>query len=462
MGGRSKFTWGTATSAYQIEGGRHADGKGESIWDRFSDEGRLSDPGDIACDHYHRWEQDLDLLAQLGVGAYRFSVAWTRVIPDGNGEVNRAGLDFYIRLVEGLVERDIRPYVTLYHWDLPQGLQDEGGWANRATVDAFTRYASVVGENLGGMVSHWITHNEPWVASMLGHQTGRFAPGISDWETALTAGHHILVSHGRAVSRLREVAPESEVGIALDCRPATPASERPEDEAATRHFDGFRNRWFFDPVFGLGYPDDMVGSYVDRGHLPGGLGTIVREGDLDQISESLDFLGVNYYTTIDIAAGSEESEETGTPTGRNAPPGHTEMGWRIDPAGLTDYLVHLSQVYSPRSIVITENGASYSDSPDAQGRVRDDERIDYLAAHVAAVVGARKRGAPVDGYFVWSFMDNLEWTQGFSQRFGLVWVDHSTQVRIPKDSFAWYRQMVSHQSPEAALASAENSCPGRP
>jgi len=432
------FVWGAATSAYQIEGGRNEDGKGESIWDRFNDEGYLLDSGDVACDHYHRWEEDLDLLAALGVDAYRFSVAWTRVIPDGDGEVNPAGLAFYRRLVQGLKEREIRPYLTLYHWDLPQALQDKGGWASRATAGAFARYAGILAEELGDSVTDWITQNEPWVSAMLGHQTGVFAPGLTDWPTALIAGHHMLVSHGLATIEIKARHPQSSVGIALDCRPVSPASASEEDVDAARHFDGFRNRWFFDPVFGKGYPSDIVATYSDRGRLPGGLEAYVQDGDMETIATPIDFLGLNYYTTLAVAAGSEESEDSGVVPGRIPPEGFTEMGWLIDPGGLESYLVGLQRRYQPQSIMVTENGASYSDGPDEGGRVRDTRRIDYLRAHIEAVWRARHAGVPVDGYFVWSLLDNLEWTQGFSQRFGLVWVDHSTGERIPKDSFHWF------------------------
>lgn len=443
-----EFKWGTATSAYQIEGGRHRDGKGDSIWDRFSDLGRLRDPGDDACDHYELWSRDVDLMAELGVDAYRFSIAWTRVIPDGDGQVNQAGLDFYRKLVDALLERGIEPYATLYHWDLPQALQDQGGWDNRKTADDFVRYASAVANALDGRVDHWITHNEPWVAAMLGHQTGQFAPGLSDWTTALRAGHHILLSHGRSLNELKELRARTVVGIALDCRPARPASDRPEDIEATRHFDGFRNRWFFDPVFGRGYPDDMVRAYSEEGRLPGGLDDFVRPGDMETIASPLDFLGLNYYTTTEIRAGSEESEDTEVDPGTDPPPGYTEMGWRIDPAGLEEFLERVARTYRPTSILITENGASYSDSPDGSGRVRDRRRIEYISSHIRALANARERGVPVDGYFVWSFLDNLEWTQGFSQRFGLVFVDHTTQARIPKDSFYWYRDVVTSRTPE--------------
>lgn len=444
------FTWGVATSAYQIEGARHVDGKGDSIWDRFSDQERMRDPGDVACDHYARWSEDLDLLAELGVNGYRFSIAWTRVIPDGDGEVNNAGLDFYHRLVEGLLERGIRPFVTLYHWDLPLTLQDRGGWANRDTVDAFTRYAGVVADRLGHLVGDWMTQNEPWVAAMLGHQTGVFAPGIADWEIALVAGHNLLLSHGRASTAIRERAPEAHVGIALDCRPAKPASDTAQDVAATRHFDGFRNRWFFDPVFGEGYPEDMVRVYADTGRLPDGLATMVRDGDLETISSPIDFLGLNYYTTLEISSGREESEEPEVEVDGEAPEGYTEMGWKIDPEGLTSYLRHIHETYDPPSILISENGASYSTGPGDDGRVHDDRRIAYLASHISAVAGARSKGVPVDGYFVWSFLDNLEWVEGYSQRFGLVWVDHESQRRLPKDSFRWYHDVASTPGPEDA------------
>lgn len=433
------FVWGVATSAFQVEGARHADGKGESIWDRFSDDGRLRHPGDFAADHYHRLEEDLDLLAGLGVDAYRFSTAWTRVIPDGDGEVNAAGLDFYRRLTTGLVDRGIQPYLTLYHWDLPQALQEQGGWASRRTVDAFARYAGIMADALGDRVGVWITQNEPWVSAFLGHRDGVFAPGIEDWPTALVAGHHLLLSHGRAVEAIRSARPGATVGIALDCRPSVPADD--DAIAANRHFDGFRNRWFFDPVFGRGYPEDIVADYVDRGHLPGGIDALVEPGDMDLIGTRIDFIGVNYYTTIAVAVGAEEDDEPEGPVGADPPEGFTEMGWRNDPGGLTAFLVRVTDDYGPESILVTENGASYSDGPDHDGRVRDIRRIEYLDSHIDAVMTARQR-APVDGYFVWSFLDNLEWVQGFSQRFGLVWVDPETGRRIPKDSYFWYRDRI--------------------
>jgi beta-glucosidase len=428
-----KFTWGVGTSAYQIEGGRQ-DGKGDSIWDRFTAERGLAD-GTTACDHYHRYPEDVALMAELGIDAYRFSVAWSRVLPEGTGPVNQAGLDFYRRLVDELLAAGIEPWVTLYHWDLPQALQDRGGWPQRWMVDAFTEYALVVADALGDTVGHWITHNEPWVATMLGHQEGIFAPGITDWPRALAAGHHILLSHGQATRELRRAAPGSSIGIALDCRPVTPRTDDPADVAASRHFDGYRNRWFFDPVFGRGYPEDMIDAYMEAGRLDHHL---IRPGDYATIAAPIDFLGLNYYTSLRIGAGQSETENTGIPQGAPAVEGHTEMGWPNTPDALTGYLHHINNTYRPKSIVITENGASYSDTPDDD----DARRIDYLDTHIDAVMAARHDGVPVDGYFVWSLLDNLEWTSGYSQRFGLVWVDHATGERTPKASYGWYRERI--------------------
>lgn len=433
------FTWGVATSAYQIEGGR-IDGKGQSVWDTFSDQGRLTDPGDAACDHYHRWPEDVALMARLGIKAYRFSVAWTRILPGGTGEVNQAGLDFYRRLVEALLIEGIEPWLTLYHWDLPQALQDEGGWPHRRTVDAFVRYTEVVAGALGDRVKHWITHNEPWVAAMLGHVEGVFAPGLTDWKKGLAAGHHLLLSHGRAVPVIRALSPGSEVGIALDCRPSTPASDDPADGAANRHFDGFRNRWFFDPVFGKGYPEDMIEAYARAGRTDM---AFVDPSDLETIASPLDFVGVNYYTSIPVGAGGEESEAPEVHPGPNPPDGFTEMGWKITPAALTDFLRRVKDQYQPARIVVTENGASFSDGPGPDGGIHDRRRIEYLQSHIHAVRVAVEAGTPVAGYFVWSLLDNLEWTAGFAQRFGLVHVNHTTQVRTPKDSFEWYRQVIA-------------------
>lgn len=440
------FTWGVATSAYQIEGAWDADGKGESIWDRFAHEGNIPESGDVACDHYHRLEQDLDLLAGLGVDAYRFSIAWTRVLPDGTGAVNPAGLAFYDRLVDGLLARGIEPVPTLYHWDLPQTLQDRGGWEDRATADAFAAYAGVAAGHFAGRVRRWLTINEPWVMAFLGHGLGVFAPGRASWHGALAAAHHQLLGHGRAVGSIRAADPTAEVGIALDCRHAVPASDEPADVEATRHFDGYRNRWFFDPVAGLGYPADMVDAYRASGYLPEGL---IRVGDEDEIAAPIDHLGINFYTSLRIDAAHREEEHLEGRMGQPPTPGHTEKGWLVDPASFGAFLRRIHADWPTPSIIVTENGCSYGDGPDVAGRISDRRRIEFLEGYVSAMEGAIADGVPVTGYFVWSFLDNLEWADGYDQRFGLVWVDHANGRRLPKDSYHWYRDRIGRARHES-------------
>ena len=417
------FVFGAATSAYQIEGDRP--GRDESIWDRFSDQGRLTDRGDVAADHVRRFTEDIALMADLGIDAYRMSISWTRV--------RRSGLGFYNELIDGLLAAGITPWVTLFHWDLPGDIEDQGGWPERRTVDAFIDYTATVVDGLGDRVKNWITINEPWVAATLGYIDGVFAPGRQSWPDGLAAGHHLLLAHGRAVELIRDRLPQASVGIALDCRPAWPSSADPADTAAAHHFDGFRNRWFFDPVFGRGYPADMEAAFAERGRWDG---SVVQAGDLQTISAQLDFLGINYYTGIAVSAGGEESESTGVERGPNPPAGFTEMGWEVIPKALTDFLIRVHQDYQPKAIVITENGASYSDPVD------DHRRIEYLDLHLSAVEEAIGRGAPVTGYFVWSLLDNLEWVAGFGQRFGLIHVDFETGTRTPKASFSWYRARI--------------------
>jgi beta-glucosidase len=437
------FVLGAATSAFQIEGA--ADRRGETIWDRFIAGRGLRDDGLTACDHVARVEEDLDLMAELGLDAYRFSIAWARVLPEGHGRPDTRGLGFYDRLVDGLLERGITPWLTLYHWDLPQALEDAGGWRARATVGRFADYATLMAETLGDRVENWITHNEPWVASMLGHRDGVFAPGGTDMREALTVAHHLLVSHGLAAQAIRSVTTAPRVAIAVDCRPAVPASDREPDVDATRHFDGFRNRWFLDPLFGKGYPEDMVDAYRTSGRFDAredGDGP-VRAGDVATIAQPLDVLGLNYYTGIRVAAGRDEDETPDVAPGPNPPPGHTEMGWPVQPDVLRDFLLRLTRDYAPLSIMVTENGASYSDAPGPDGRIRDVRRIRYLHDHVVAALDARDAGAPVEGHLTWSLLDNLEWTQGFAQRFGIVWVDHATQQRRVKDSGWWLRDAIA-------------------
>ena len=444
------FVLGAATSAFQIEGA--ADRRGETIWDRFIAERGLRDDGLTACAHVDLLEGDLDLMGELGLRAYRFSVSWARVLPEGHGRPDPRGLGLYDRLVDGLLERGITPWLTLYHWDLPQALEDVGGWRARDTVGRFTDYATLMADVLGDRVKNWITQNEPWVASMLGHRDGVFAPGGTDMGEALTVAHHLLLSHGTAAQAIRSVAPAARVAIAVDCRPAVPASDREQDVAATQHFDGFRNRWFLDPLFAKGYPEDMVDAYRASGRFDAtvdGDGP-VRDGDLATIAQPLDVLGINYYTGIRIAAGREEDETPEVTPGPNPPPRHTEMGWEVQPDVLHGFLLRLTRDYAPASIMITENGASYSDGPEQDGQVHDARRIRYLHDHIAAALDARQAGAPVEGHLTWSLLDNLEWTQGFAQRFGIIWVDHATQRRVVKDSGWWLRDAIAtRRLPEA-------------
>lgn len=436
------FVWGVATSAYQIEGSPEADGKGASIWDTFTRRpGTIEDGtnGDVACDHYRRWESDVDLMADLGLGAYRFSVSWPRVLPDGTGVVNDAGLGFYDRLVDRLLERGIEPWVTLYHWDLPQVLQDRGGWPSRATAEAFAEYAGVVAERLGDRVRRWITLNEPWVIAQRGYLHGDKAPGHNDAVAAVDASHHLMVGHGLATERIRGASPGARIGITLNLTPVVAVSEHPDDREAARRFDGDVNRWFLDPLFGRGYPDDVLRDRADAGWLEGGA-AIDSPSDHDLISNPQDFLGVNYYerTVVGHRPGDDRPVKVIPPEAEV-----TEMGWEVYPQGLTDLLVGITRDYRPASIVITENGCSFGDGPGVDGHIHDERRIAFLTGHIEAANRSIQAGVPIDGYFVWSLMDNFEWARGYRQRFGLVWVDFETQQRIPKDSAEWYRGIVS-------------------
>ena len=441
------FTFGVATSSYQIEGAHQADGRGPSIWDTFCrTPGAVAqgDTGDVACDHFHRWSSDIGLMRQLGVSAYRFSVAWPRVFPTGAEPTpHAAGLDFYDRLVDGLLDAGIAPWVTLYHWDLPQGLQDLGGWPDRRLVDHFVRYADAVSRRLGDRVGHWITHNEPWCASILGHADGHHAPGHRDWGEALAAAHHLLLSHGRAVPVIRANAPGAKVGITLNLSPAFPASESEADREAARHFDGTMNRWFLDPCFGRPYPADMVRDYQRMGRLPAGPLPFLREGDIDEIAVDTDFLGVNYYSRA-IARSETIAEADNAPRTLEepGPERQTDMGWEVYPDGLRALLLRVADDYPVDQLVITENGAAWPEGPDADGRVRDTRRQAYLRAHLEACLEAIDGGAPLAGYFAWSLMDNFEWAFGYEKRFGLVHVDFDTLVRTVKDSGRWYADVA--------------------
>jgi beta-glucosidase len=436
----SNFVWGVATAAYQIEGAVNEDGRGTSIWDTFSrTPGKVlnGDTGDVACDHYHRWREDLALLRDLGVGAYRFSIAWPRILPTGSGTPNAAGLDWYERLVEALLESGIQPWATLYHWDLPQPLEDTGGWPQRATVDAFATYAEVVARRLGDRVHTWITLNEPWCSAFLGYHTGEHAPGRRDPRLGLAASHTLLLAHGRAVEVVRSHSPGARVGIVLNPTHVEPASDDAADMAAARRVDGYHNRWFLDPLYGRGYPADMLDHFADHFAPP-------PVEDLATIAAPTDFLGVNYYRPT-VARADPTDTFLGAASVQRADEVVTQMDWIVRPSGLRQLLQRLDRDYPVRSLAVTENGAAYADTPPIDGRLHDPERTRYIAEHVAAVGQAVEDGVPVTAYFAWSLLDNFEWAQGFSNRFGLVYVDYATQRRILKDSGRWYRDLIAEQ-----------------
>ena len=424
------FTWGVATSSFQIEGAGQQDGRGPSIWDTFCEEpDRIADQsnGLVACDHYNRLEADLDLIASLGVTAYRFSVAWPRVQPLGYGPWNEAGFAFYERLVDGLQQRGIEAYLTLYHWDLPQALQEQGGWNNREICQHFCNYACEVVRRLGDRVHTIATHNEPWVVSILGHETGIFAPGLKDRKVAYQVGHHLLVSHGMAVRAMREMGFRKPIGIVLNQSPIYPASDAPEDVAKARLDDGIVVRWYMNPLFKGAYPADVLAWLGDDA-------PVVQAGDMDLIAQPLDFMGVNYYTrNFSCASQTWDAAKPGNPL--------TEMGWEIYPPGLTELLCRLHKDYPLPAVYITENGGAFKD-PVVDGRIDDRDRRAYLHDHMQATLHARQQGVDVRGYFVWSLMDNFEWASGYQKRFGIVHVDYATQHRTLKQSALWYQSLL--------------------
>ena len=466
------FLWGVATASYQIEGAVAEDGRGESIWDRFSHTpGKTweGDTGDTACDHYHRYAEDVGLMERMGISAYRFSIAWPRIFPAGRGQPNRKGLDFYQRLLDRLEAARLRPFATLYHWDLPQALQDRGGWANRDTARWFADYAAYVMERLRGRVEAWITHNEPWVVAYLGHVTGEHAPGLRDLRTGVQVTHHLLLSHGLAVQAFRELGIPGKIGITLNIQLVHPATDREEDRRAAHLADGVFNRWFLEPVFKGAYPEDVWELFRQFGVAPR-----VSDGDLAVIGRPVDFLGVNYYTRALVQYDPAATETFGV---RILPgPGpKTAMGWEIYPQGLYEVLTGIHRVYGPRQIYITENGAAFPDRLEESGEaaarhtgqagslsgsragsasgfsadspvVRDPERIEYLGRHFYQAWRAIQDGVPLAGYFVWSLLDNFEWAFGYSKRFGLIYVDYPTQRRIPKESASFYRRVAEENT----------------
>ncbi|GAA5181344.1 GH1 family beta-glucosidase [Rugosimonospora acidiphila] len=445
------FLWGAATAAYQIEGAAAEDGRTASIWDTFSHTpGRVAggDTGDVACDHYHRYRDDVDLMERMGLRSYRFSTSWSRVQPGGSGPLNQAGVDFYKRLLDELNGRGIEPWLTLYHWDLPQELEDAGGWPNRDTAYRFADYAAALHLALGDRVSHWTTMNEPWCSAFLGYGSGQHAPGRGEPALTIPAAHHLMLGHGLATRAIRQQSgPPASVGITLNLYAMSAASECPEDLDATRRIDGLAHRIFLDPLLLGRYPEDVIDDVrglSDFRH--------VRDGDLDVISAPLDLLGINYYSRYVVAA-----PPAGTPMAGSGPsdwPGSenvrfvsrdvplTGMKWEIDAPGLVEVLRRVHDEYPELPLYVTENGAAFDDVPDAEGRVDDLDRVGFLDGHLRACYQAISEGVPLRGYFAWSLLDNFEWAWGYEKRFGMVYVDYTTQRRVFKASGAWYAQVT--------------------
>ncbi len=431
------FAWGFAASAYQIEGAATEDGRGESIWDRFARRpGAIDDgsTGDVACDHYHRYLEDVRLMADLGACAYRLSVSWPRVLPLGTGAVNQPGLDFYRRLVDALLAAGVQPLINLFHWDLPQALQDRGGFANPEVVGWFTDYAALLASNLGDRVKHWMTFNEPAVFAFLGHAEGIHAPGVRDWPTAIRVADNELRAHAGAAGAIRALVGGAKVGLAFDANQIAPATGSDRDRVAAARWSSARDAWFLDPLFGRGYPALGLDAHREAGHLDGVDLAEPPPGDLD-------FLGLNYYRRDSISARSDRAFDW--EIGAVPDSEQTAMGWHVASEGLRDVLLELNQTYAPREIVVTENGAAYPDTVDQGGRVRDVDRVDYLARHVAAAAEALQAGVPLTGYHVWSILDNYEWSFGYTRRFGLVHVDFGSLRRTPKDSARWYQRLIT-------------------
>lgn len=453
------FLWGAATAAYQVEGSVTADGRLPSIWDTFSHTpGRTlnGDSGDVACQHYTHVAEDLDLIKLLGLKAYRFSIAWPRVQPDGKGPANQEGIDFYRRLVSGLRDRGVVPAATLYHWDLPQPLEDQGGWVSRDTAERFGEYTALVTEALADEVGMWITLNEPWCSAWLGYASGDHAPGHTDIGEAMAATHHLLLAHARGVEVLRGAG--QTVGITLNLGHSIPASDHEQDVAAAHRYEGSLNRMYLEPIFKGRYPEDLAELFAP--YQPG-LG-VAQPGDMEAISQPIDFLGVNYYDTRVVAASSRlgEAAQAGFHVPAAAPEGagavfgaqavgrpgatRTATGWEVDPSGLTYVLSLVADNYTSVPLYVTENGCAQHDYVGPDGVVHDAGRVSYLDAHFRAAKDAMDRGADVRGYFVWSLMDNYEWAVGYSMRFGLIWVDYPSGQRIPKDSYRWYSRVIAN------------------
>lgn len=434
------FIWGAATAAHQIEGAWDADGKGESIWDRFNHTpGKIQDgdTGDVACDHYHRYQEDVALMRQIGLGAYRFSISWPRVLPAGRGAVNPAGLGFYDRLVDELLEANIRPFITLYHWDLPQALQDLGGWPRRDTCGCFADYAALMVRRLGDRVRDWMTLNEPYVSAFIGYRDGRHAPGLRDNKLALQAAHHLLVAHGLATQAIRATAPaplQTQVGIVLDTFPTETDTDLDEDRAMVKQAWERGTGWFLDPLTRAHYPAEALQAY-------GADAPDIRPGDMALIAQRLDFLGVNHYSRNLIRNGQLVRPVPGAE--------YTQMGWEVHPPAFRRLLVRLNRDYALPQLYITENGAAFPDEVSPDGGVHDVRRVNYLREYFAQARLAMEDGVNLRGYFVWTLLDNFEWSFGYSKRFGLVYTDYATHRRTIKDSGKWYAEVIARNGVEA-------------
>ncbi|GAE37385.1 GH1 family beta-glucosidase [Halalkalibacter akibai] len=431
--------WGAATASYQIEGATQEDGRGLSIWDTFSKiPGKVvnGDNGDVACDSYHRYEEDIAIMKDLGIKAYRFSVAWPRIYPNGTGEVNKKGLDYYHRLVDKLLENGIEPMCTLYHWDLPQALQDKGGWDNRETIDAFVQYAETMFTEFNGKINKWITLNEPWCSSFLSNFIGAHAPGFTDLQLATNVAHHLMVAHGKAVIKFRELKTSGEIGYAPNVEWNEPFSNKQEDIDACKRAGAWFIEWFFDPVFKGSYPQFMVEWFKNKG-----VTVPIEENDLEIISQPIDFLGINYYT----GSVGRYKENSGLFDHERVDQGYqkTDIGWNVYPEGFYNVLKYITENYGSVPIYITENGSCYNDEP-IDGRVNDQGRIDYLRQHLTALRRSIDSGVNIKGYLTWSLLDNFEWAEGYTMRFGIVHVNYRTLERTKKESYYWYQKVIEN------------------
>lgn len=442
----ANFAWGTATAAYQIEGAVNEDGRGQSIWDAFAHTpGKVTngDTGDIACDHYHHWKEDIRLIKELGVKNYRLSIAWPRILPNGTGKVNQPGIDFYNRVIDELLNSGIRPLVTLYHWDLPTALPN--GWLARSVVDAFSEFTNVAVRAFSDRVKDWVTINEPWCASFLSYKLGIHAPGFQNTYQALVAAHHLLLAHAKAINILHSECPQCRAGIALNLSPFHPATPSVQDKDAARYGDGELARWFLDPLYGRGYPMDIIQDFHKAGILQTSTLDFVAENDMNTIQAKTDFVGINYYSRNVVRANKARPDNPVLyEFGEDKTVERTDIGWEVYPPGLFEVLERVHREYAPAEMLITENGASYATGPGNDGQVHDLKRIAYLKAHLEQAARAIDAGVPVSGYYLWSLMDNFEWALGYSQRFGIIHVDYKTQKRTIKDSAKWYAEVAKN------------------